>query len=96
MVDAYEAVKLSIYLAEANLTGTIDVTSQVHISNSSVNASTGLHEIRGLAWGQSGSIASVEFRIGTVRGRKPPTKLWRVASLPLSDSSGLWRSTRHN
>ena len=64
MVDAYEAVKLSIYLAEANLTGTIDVTSQVHISNSSVNTSTGLHEIRGLAWGQSGSIASVEFRIG--------------------------------
>ena len=64
MVDAYEAVKLSMYLAEANLTGTIDVTSQVHISNSSINESSGLHEIRGLAWGQSGSIASVEFRIG--------------------------------
>ena len=26
MVDAYEAVKLSMYLAEANLTGTIDVS----------------------------------------------------------------------
>ena len=64
MVDAYEAVKLSMYLAEANLTGTIDVTSQVHISNSSINESSGLHEIRGLAWGQSGSIANVEFRIG--------------------------------
>ena len=64
MVDAYEAVKLSMYLAEANLTGTIDVTSQVHIRNSSINESSGLHEIRGLAWGQSGSIASVEFRIG--------------------------------
>ena len=64
MVDAYEAVKLSMYLAEANLTGTIDVTSQVHISNSSINESSGLHEIRGLAWGQSGSIVSVEFRIG--------------------------------
>ena len=64
MVDAYEAVKLSMYLAEANLTGTVDVTSQVHISNSSINESSGLHEIRGLAWGQSGSIASVEFRIG--------------------------------
>ena len=63
MVDAYEAVKLSMYLAEANLTGTVDVSSQVHISNSSVNESTGLHEIRGLAWGQAGSIASVEFRI---------------------------------
>ena len=64
MVDAYEAVKLSMYLAETNLTGTIDVTSQVHISNSSINESSGLHEIRGLAWGQSGSIANVEFRIG--------------------------------
>ena len=53
-----------MYLAEANLTGTVDVFSQVHISNSSVNQSTGLHEIRGLAWGQSGSIASVEYRIG--------------------------------
>ncbi len=63
MVDAYEAVKLSMYLAEANLTGTVDVSSQVHISNSSLNESTGLHEIRGLAWGQAGSIASVEFRI---------------------------------
>ena len=63
MVDAYEAVKLSMYLAEANLTGTVDVFSQVHISNSSINGSTGLHEIRGLAWGQSGSIASVEFRM---------------------------------
>ncbi len=64
MVDAYEAVKLSVYLGEANLTGTVDVTSQVHITNSSLNETTGLHEIRGLAWGQSGSIASVEFRIG--------------------------------
>ena len=63
MVDAYEAVKLSMYLAEANLTGAVDVSSQVHISNSSVNESTGFHEIRGLAWGEAGSIASVEFRI---------------------------------
>lgn len=63
MVDAYEAVHLSMYLAEQNLTGTIDVFSQVHITNSSMNSSTGLHEIRGTAWGQAGSIASVEFRI---------------------------------
>jgi hypothetical protein len=63
MVDAYEAVHLSVYLAEQNLTGTIDVSSQVHITNSSMNSSSGLHEIRGIAWGQTGSISSVEFRI---------------------------------
>ena len=63
MVDAYEAVKLSVYLAEQNLTGSVDVNTQVHISNASLNESTGLHEIRGLAWGQSGAVASVEFRI---------------------------------
>jgi len=63
MVDAYEAVHLSMYLAEQNLTGTIDVFSQVHITNSSMNSSTGLHEVSGIAWGQAGSIATVEFRI---------------------------------
>ncbi|MAP79438.1 MAG: hypothetical protein CL980_05965, partial [Euryarchaeota archaeon] len=39
------------------------VSTQVHILNSSVNATTGLHEIRGLAWGQAGSVSKVEFRI---------------------------------
>ena len=63
MVDAYEAVKMAMYLAEENLTGSVDVTTQVHILNSSVNATTGLHEIRGLAWGQAGSVSKVEFRI---------------------------------
>ena len=63
MVDAYEAVKLAMYLAEENLTGTVDVSTQVHILNSSVNATTGLHEVRGLAWGQAGSVSKVEFRI---------------------------------
>ena len=63
MVDAYKAVHLSMYLAEQNLTGTVDVFSQVHITNSSMNSSTGLYEVRGMAWGQAGSIASVEFRI---------------------------------
>ena len=63
MVDAYEAVKMAMYLAEENLTGTVDVSTQVHILNSSVNASTGLHELRGLAWGQAGSVSKVEFRI---------------------------------
>ena len=63
MVDAYEAVKLAMHLAEENLTGTVDVSTQVHILNSSVNATTGLHEVRGVAWGQSGSVSKVEFRI---------------------------------
>ena len=63
MVDAYEAVKMAMYLAEENLTGTVDVSTQVHILNSSVNATTGLHELRGLAWGQAGSVSKVEFRI---------------------------------
>ena len=63
MVDAYEAVKMAMYLAEENLTGSVDVSTQVHILNSSVNATTGLHEIRGLAWGQAGSVSKVEFRI---------------------------------
>ena len=63
MVDAYEAVKLAMHLAEENLTGTVDVSTQVHILNSSVNATTGLHELRGVAWGQSGSVSKVEFRI---------------------------------
>ncbi|MEG3600990.1 MAG: S8 family serine peptidase [Candidatus Thermoplasmatota archaeon] len=63
MVDAYEAVKMAMYLAEQNLTGSVDVSTQVHILNSSVNATTGLHEIRGLAWGQAGSVSKVEFRI---------------------------------
>ena len=63
MVDAYEAVKLAVHLAEENLTGTVDVSTQVHILNSSVNATTGLHELRGVAWGQSGSVSKVEFRI---------------------------------
>ena len=63
MVDAYEAVKLAMHLAEENLTGTVDVSTQVHILNSSLNATTGLHELRGVAWGQSGSVSKVEFRI---------------------------------
>ncbi len=63
MVDAYEAVKMAMYLAEENLTGTVDVSTQVHILNSSLNTTTGLHELRGLAWGQAGSVSKVEFRI---------------------------------
>ena len=63
MVDAYAAVSLAVYMGENNLTGNVDVTSQVHVTNASMNASTGLYEIRGLAWGQAGTIASVEARV---------------------------------
>ncbi len=52
-----------MYLAEENLTGTVDVSTQIHLLNSSVNATTGLHELRGLAWSQAGSVSKVEFRI---------------------------------
>ena len=63
MVDAYEALSLAIYLRDEGLTGTVDVSSQVHVLNASINASTGLYEVRGEAWGQAGSIASVEVRV---------------------------------
>lgn len=63
MVDAYEAVSLSIYMRDNGLTGNVDVTSQVHVTNASLNASTGLFEVRGLAWGQAGTISAVEGRI---------------------------------
>ena len=64
MADAYEAVKLSMHLRDENLTGLIDVSSQVHITNASMNQTSGLYEVRGIAWGQEGSIAAVEGRFG--------------------------------
>ena len=33
------------------------------ITNASVNESTGLYEVRGVAWGQAGSVSAVEVRI---------------------------------
>jgi subtilisin family serine protease len=63
MVDAYEAVSLSIHLRDQNLTGNVDVSTQVHITNASVNQSTGLYEVRGVAWGQAGAVSAVEVRI---------------------------------
>ena len=64
MADAYEAVKLSMHLRDENLTGLIDVSSQVHITNASMNETSGLYEVRGIAWGQEESIAAVEGRFG--------------------------------
>ena len=63
MVDAYEAVKLSQHIGQSGLTGALDVYTQVHISNSSTNQTTGLHELTGETWGQMGSVSSVEYRI---------------------------------
>ena len=65
MADAYEATKMAIMLKEENLTGSIDVYSQVHVTNSSVNQSNGLHVIEGMAWSQAGTISAVEYRIGS-------------------------------
>ena len=64
MVDALAAVELSFFMKDNNLTGQVDVTSQVHILNSSFNPTSGLHEVRGIAWGQEGSISAVEGRFG--------------------------------
>ncbi len=63
MVDAYAAVHLAEHMRDNDLTGSVDVTTQVHITNASMNASTGLYEVRGLAWGQAGSVSSVEVRV---------------------------------
>ena len=63
MADAYEAVKLSQYINQSGLNGALDVYTQVHISNSSTNQTTGLHELTGETWGQMGSVSSVEYRI---------------------------------
>ena len=63
MVDAYKAVSLALYMKENSLAGAVDITSQVHITNASTNDSSGLFELRGMAWGQAGSISSVEVRL---------------------------------
>lgn len=63
MADALAAVEMAFHLKEQNLTGLIDVSSQVHITSAGMNESTGLFEIRGLAWGQEAAIASVEGRV---------------------------------
>ena len=65
MVDALAAVEMAFFLSENNLTGAVDVNSQVHITNASFNSTSGLFEVRGMAWGQSGSISAVEGRFGS-------------------------------
>ena len=64
MADAYEATKMALLLKEQNLTGAIDVFSQVHITNASINQTNGLYVIEGMAWSQASTLSAVEFRIG--------------------------------
>ena len=63
LVDAYEAVKLSIKLREQGLNGLIDVNTQVHVESSSIDNQSGLYIIQGIAWGQMGSVNAIEYRM---------------------------------
>ena len=61
MVDAYAAVSMAFDLKYQGLTGEVDVTTQVHITE--INTSDGIATLTGLAWGQVGAVSSVEYRI---------------------------------
>tara|TARA_Y100000588_G_scaffold296806_1_gene317381 strand:- start:336 stop:2363 length:2028 start_codon:yes stop_codon:yes gene_type:complete len=61
MVDALAAVELAIFLRESGQSASIDHTLQSHGLNIS---QTGQINITGHAWGQSGSVERVEFRVG--------------------------------
>ncbi len=61
MVDAYAAVSMAFDLKYQGLTGEVDVTTQVHITET--NTSEGIATLTGLAWGQVSAVASVEYRI---------------------------------
>jgi serine protease AprX len=63
LVDAYEAVKLSIKLRDQGLNGLIDVSTQVHVESSSIDNHSGLYVIQGIAWGQMGSVNAIEYRM---------------------------------
>lgn len=63
LVDAYEAVKLSIKLRDQGLNGLIDVSTQVHVESSSIDNQSGLYVIEGIAWGQMGSVNAIEYRM---------------------------------
>ena len=61
MVDAYAAVSMAFDLKYQGLTGEVDVTTQVHITET--NTSNGITTVTGLAWGQVSAVSSVEYRI---------------------------------
>jgi subtilisin family serine protease len=64
MIDALAATELSFYLHDSGLTGQVDVGTQVHILSEAMDNTSGLHILSGEAWGQTGSVEAVEFRIG--------------------------------
>ena len=78
MVDAYEATKMALLLKEQNLTGAVDVFTQVHVVNASVNSTSDLYVIEGMAWSQASAVSAVEYRIGD--------GAWKSASF--NESSG--------
>jgi len=61
MVDAHAAVSMAIDFKQKGLNGAVDVTTQVHVVDS--NTSNGVATISGLAWGQTGAVSAVEYRI---------------------------------
>ena len=63
MADALAATELSMYLHDSGLTGQIDVGTQVHMLSQSMDNGSGLFILTGEAWGQSGSVSAVEFRV---------------------------------
>jgi subtilisin family serine protease len=63
MADALAATELSIYLHDSGLTGQVDVGTQVHVMSETMDNASGLYVLSGEAWGQTGSVSTVEFRI---------------------------------
>ena len=63
MADALAATELSMYLHDSGLTGQIDVGTQVHLLNQTMDENSGWSILTGEPWGQSGSVRAVEFRI---------------------------------
>ena len=63
MADALAATELSMYLHDTGLTGQIDVGTQVHVMSQTVDNTSGLYIVTGEAWGQSGSVSAVQFRM---------------------------------
>ena len=55
---------MAMLLKEQNLTGAVDVFTQVHIVNASLNQSSDLFVIEGIAWSQADVVESVQYRIG--------------------------------
>ena len=63
IVDAYKAVELAIQLRDQQLTGAIDVFTQVHLESANYDNESGLYVLSGIAWGQMGSVTDVEYKI---------------------------------